>query len=65
MDGKFSLAVDVGCGSGQSADGLASNFNRVLGVDISESQIEQAVATNTCSNVEYRSASNTSTHNRC
>ncbi|KAK7475669.1 hypothetical protein BaRGS_00033095 [Batillaria attramentaria] len=38
----FSLAVDVGCGSGQSTVPLAAYFDKVIGVDVSESQIAKA-----------------------
>jgi len=38
-----SLAVDVGCGSGQATGTLAKrSFKRVLGVDISSTQLEEA-----------------------
>lgn len=40
----FGSAVDVGCGSGQSTFFLASLFDKVLGVDISEAQIQNARA---------------------
>lgn len=32
----------LGCGTGQSTFVLAEHFDRVLGVDVSESQIEEA-----------------------
>ncbi|BFZ10110.1 hypothetical protein BsWGS_13148 [Bradybaena similaris] len=35
----FDLAVDVGCGSGQSTVPLAKYFRKVIGVDVSEQQI--------------------------
>ena len=35
------VALDVGCGSGQSTIKLASYFNKVIGLDISEAQITQ------------------------
>jgi len=37
-----SLAVDVGCGTGQATFDLADHFDRVVGVDISENQINEA-----------------------
>ncbi|XP_033748407.1 putative methyltransferase DDB_G0268948 [Pecten maximus] len=37
------VAVDVGCGSGQGTFPLCDTFNHVVGVDISQSQIEQAL----------------------
>ena len=39
---KRDLAVDVGCGSGQSTIPLADHFHKVIGVDISKEQIERA-----------------------
>ncbi|XP_062907792.1 putative methyltransferase DDB_G0268948 [Mobula hypostoma] len=50
----FSLAVDVGCGSGQSSRGLAPFFDVVVGVDVSEAQIEEAKKTCGLNNVSYR-----------
>lgn len=38
------LAVDVGCGTGQLSAPLAQHFQRVIGVDVSESQIAAATA---------------------
>ncbi|KAL8615345.1 hypothetical protein ACOMHN_023065 [Nucella lapillus] len=38
----FSLAIDVGCGSGQSSLPLTSYFQKVIGVDVSEPQISKA-----------------------
>jgi ubiquinone/menaquinone biosynthesis C-methylase UbiE len=37
------MAVDVGCGTGQSTFNLAPYFKRVLGIDYSDSQIKQAI----------------------
>lgn len=37
-----SLAVDVGCGSGQTTLRLAPYFDRVLGTDVSPAQIDEA-----------------------
>ncbi|XP_064096369.1 putative methyltransferase DDB_G0268948 [Macrobrachium nipponense] len=34
------LCVDVGCGSGQSTEQLATSFERVIGVDVSPDQLE-------------------------
>ena len=39
---SFSLAVDVGCGSGQSTLPLTKRFSKVVGLDVSESQIAKA-----------------------
>ncbi|CAN2391363.1 methyltransferase DDB_G0268948-like [Pristimantis euphronides] len=38
----YELAVDVGCGTGQSTQILVPHFKKVLGTDISEAQIEEA-----------------------
>jgi len=46
--------VDVGCGPGlMSTVFLAPYFDKVLGVDISESQIEQATLQNQHLNINY------------
>ena len=37
-----SLAVDVGCGTGLSTLAFADHFDRVVGMDISENQINEA-----------------------
>lgn len=47
------LAVDVGCGSGQLTTALAAGFERVLGLDPSQSQLDHALAH---PRVEYRCA---------
>jgi len=39
---NYQLAVDVGCGNGQSTLPLAEYFHRVVGCDISREQISQA-----------------------
>ncbi|KAK7087751.1 putative methyltransferase DDB_G0268948 [Littorina saxatilis] len=38
----FSLAVDIGSGSGQSTLPLSKHFRQVMGVDVSESQVSNA-----------------------
>ena len=38
----FSLAIDVGCGSGQSTLPLTKHFHKVIGLDVSEAQIAKA-----------------------
>ena len=38
----FNTALDVACGSGQSTFFLCGSFQRVIGVDVSETQIEEA-----------------------
>jgi len=35
--------VDVGCGSGQSSTFLAPYFRRVIGTDVSQAQVNEAV----------------------
>ncbi|XP_033028211.1 putative methyltransferase DDB_G0268948 isoform X2 [Lacerta agilis] len=47
------LAVDVGCGSGQSTRMLAKHFEKVVGTDISEAQIEEARRVPQPPNVSY------------
>lgn len=49
----FHLAVDVGCGSGQSTWILANRFEKVVGTDISEAQIEAAKQAAHPPNVSY------------
>ncbi|PVD31650.1 hypothetical protein C0Q70_07067 [Pomacea canaliculata] len=39
---SLSLAIDVGCGSGQSTIPLAKDFDKVIGIDVSVKQIENA-----------------------
>ena len=39
---NYELAVDVGCGNGQSSQPLCQYFKRVIGTDVSESQIKAA-----------------------
>lgn len=51
------LALDVGCGSGQSTAFLSPHFRRVVGTDISENQIREARGTldrGRFPNVEFR-----------
>ena len=52
----FNFAVDVACGSGQSTFLLSDSYQRVTGVDISNTQIEQALLkkeSSNCCNVEF------------
>jgi len=51
---RFSLLLDIGCGSGQSTTIFTPHFERIIGVDPSENQIAAARANNSASNVEYR-----------
>ncbi|KAK6485269.1 putative methyltransferase DDB-G0268948 [Huso huso] len=50
----FLLAVDVGCGSGQGTIGLAPHFQKVVGIDVSEAQLEEARREPGFTNVSYR-----------
>uniref|UniRef100_S4RNK8 Zgc:162396 n=1 Tax=Petromyzon marinus TaxID=7757 RepID=S4RNK8_PETMA len=47
------LAVDVGCGSGQGTELLASISTKVLGIDVSPSQIEEAMRAKHLDNITY------------
>ena len=47
------LAVDVGCGSGQSTTILAPHFDKVVGLDISAAQIDEANKKEKPGNVEF------------
>nr|XP_033800098.1 putative methyltransferase DDB_G0268948 [Geotrypetes seraphini]XP_033800099.1 putative methyltransferase DDB_G0268948 [Geotrypetes seraphini]XP_033800100.1 putative methyltransferase DDB_G0268948 [Geotrypetes seraphini]XP_033800101.1 putative methyltransferase DDB_G0268948 [Geotrypetes seraphini]XP_033800102.1 putative methyltransferase DDB_G0268948 [Geotrypetes seraphini]XP_033800103.1 putative methyltransferase DDB_G0268948 [Geotrypetes seraphini] len=49
----FSLAVDVGCGTGQSTRALAPHFEKMVGTDISKAQIEEAKQSSSASNISY------------
>ncbi|XP_008290535.1 putative methyltransferase DDB_G0268948 [Stegastes partitus] len=51
------LAVDLGCGTGQHSRLLAPHFKEVVGLDISESQLEEARAVPGFPNVTYRKGS--------
>ncbi|RVE57834.1 hypothetical protein OJAV_G00203220 [Oryzias javanicus] len=48
------LAVDLGCGTGQNTRLLAPHFKEVVGMDISESQLEEARAVPGFSNITYK-----------
>jgi ubiquinone/menaquinone biosynthesis C-methylase UbiE len=39
---NFELAVDIGCGNGQSSVPLTKTFKKVIGYDVSEQQIASA-----------------------
>ncbi|XP_057268320.1 putative methyltransferase DDB_G0268948 [Pezoporus wallicus] len=47
------LVVDVGCGSGQGTRFLAEHFKKVVGMDISEAQIQEAREGPSMPNVSY------------
>ena len=44
----------MGCGQGQIIPDLVDHFDRILGVDISQAQIDQANAENAHNNVQYQ-----------
>src|SRR5688500_18478572 len=46
------IAIDVATGSGQAIHGLASLFKQVIGVDVSEQQLQNA--TKNYANVDYK-----------
>ncbi|XP_071756919.2 putative methyltransferase DDB_G0268948 [Centroberyx gerrardi] len=48
------LAVDLGCGTGQNSQLLAPHFQEVVGMDISECQLEEARAVPGYPNITYR-----------
>ncbi|XP_063788616.1 uncharacterized protein LOC134944001 [Pseudophryne corroboree] len=50
----FELAVDAGCGTGRSTRPLAEHFSKVIGIDISESQIHVARKCTPQENVTYQ-----------
>uniref|UniRef100_A0A671KLW0 Zgc:162396 n=1 Tax=Sinocyclocheilus anshuiensis TaxID=1608454 RepID=A0A671KLW0_9TELE len=50
------LAVDLGCGTGQNSCTLTAYFEQVVGIDVSESQVEQARAVSGFPNLSYRGA---------
>ncbi|NWI24478.1 GTOMC protein, partial [Sula dactylatra] len=47
------VVVDVGCGSGQGTRFLAEHFKKVVGMDISEAQIQEARDAASLPNVSY------------
>lgn len=54
LNKPYELAVDVGCGTGQSTKFLAPHFKKVLGTDISEAQIEEANNSLKSANTTFR-----------
>lgn len=48
------LAVDLGCGTGQNSRLFAPHFREVVGIDISECQLEEARAVPGYTNITYR-----------
>ncbi|XP_023276083.1 probable S-adenosylmethionine-dependent methyltransferase CRG1 isoform X2 [Seriola lalandi dorsalis] len=51
---QFNLAVDVGCGSGQGTTLLAPYFTKVVGTDVSPTQLEMALVRGFPANVSYK-----------
>ncbi|XP_078468143.1 putative methyltransferase DDB_G0268948 isoform X2 [Lampetra planeri] len=51
--GVPSLAVDVGCGSGQCTQLLSTCCTRVVGVDVSEAMIREATRVNSTGNIAF------------
>ncbi|KAG8558597.1 hypothetical protein GDO81_017056 [Engystomops pustulosus] len=56
LNKPYELAVDVGCGTGQSTQILSPHFKKVLGTDISEAQIEEAANALKLPNTTFRAA---------
>ncbi|KAM5151701.1 uncharacterized protein ACMZJ9_009943 [Mantella aurantiaca] len=54
LPGSRGFAVDVGCGTGQNTRVLSPHFEKILGTDISEAQIEEAKNALVSPNVTYR-----------
>ncbi len=50
----FSLAVDVGCGTGISTRPLVEYFDHVIGCDVSESMIEKAQEETSSNRIAYK-----------
>ncbi|XP_039254222.2 uncharacterized protein LOC120331215 [Styela clava] len=51
---KFEKMLDVGCGTGQSTFIFAPFFRSILGIDISEAQIEKAREINETENISFQ-----------
>lgn len=52
--GDFDLAIDVGCGPGESTEILQPHFHQVLGLDYSSQMVENALQHNEFDNVDYK-----------
>ena len=50
----FDLAVDIACGTGLTTIPLAKHFKKVIGCDLSETQIQEAQRINQYNSIEYR-----------
>ena len=51
--GLYDCMMDVGCGSGQSTTIFSSYFTKIIGIDPSEKQIQEAQKDNKFSNIIY------------
>ncbi|XP_077977505.1 putative methyltransferase DDB_G0268948 [Glandiceps talaboti] len=58
--GPWRLAIDVGCGSGQSTRILSDHFETVIGRDVSKDQIDEARKTGHPRNVKFEIGSDVS-----
>lgn len=52
--GKPSLAVDLGCGTGQATVALAELADKVIGIDNSQTMVDQANKSHPQSNISFR-----------
>ena len=52
--GPLELAIDVGCGTGQNTYYYAGHFKKVIGTDVSPSQISVAKKNNPRENVKFK-----------
>uniref|UniRef100_A0A1B6CRP2 Methyltransferase type 11 domain-containing protein n=1 Tax=Clastoptera arizonana TaxID=38151 RepID=A0A1B6CRP2_9HEMI len=50
----LATSIDIGCGSGQSTKILSPYFQKVIGIDNNDSQIELAQSQNITKNISYR-----------
>ena len=55
---QWKVAVDVGCGGGQSCHILSKHFKQVKGFDVSQSQINEAVNSVHSNNVHFEVSPN-------
>ncbi|KAE8148891.1 S-adenosyl-L-methionine-dependent methyltransferase [Aspergillus avenaceus] len=53
-DGPLDKCIDLGCGHGVAARGLAEHFKSVTGIDPSEGMLREARARTSASHLEYR-----------
>ena len=50
----YDLLIDVGCGSGQACSLFQPYFQTIIGIDVSEEQIKQAMKYNKHQNISYQ-----------